>query len=747
MMSFFLIIVLCIFYVCNGLESLTGYGGMVGSAHYLATQAGLNILKAGGNAADAAIAVQTTLTLVQPGHSGIGGGSFTMYYDAQMNKIYALDGREEAPEYYNPYIFCRDINCFLQNTPEHDPNNECDCSGGTILINLAWGGLSAGVPGVLHALATLHKHFGKLEWKDNFEYATDLARNGFPMYSSLYNSINGNNKLLQFNESRKLFFKDGTTEPKVEVGELFVNADLADFYDMISFDREGGIEMFYNGSIAKSIVDAVRNNIYNDRYGLMTEYDLSNYKSVFREPVVSKFGDEYTLYGMNMPSSGSISVQMMMDMLYKSENVINDNQTSADLFNKSLKDYDLYSDTTLHYLYSVQNIAFADRNQYMADADFVNVPVNGLIDQEYLLDRVKQYMSSNYTPTPIPFGQPKGFNETFGQSYWDDEGTSHYFIIDKWNNVVCTTTTIQSIMGNGVVPEGLGFLLNNQLTGFNREPFDSDGNPVANMAEGGKKQRRTALDIFDTEYSKTIGGKRPRSSMSPIIVMNSDSTQPVGAVGINGGSFIIGSVFSTISRMLAYDMDPQESIDQPRVWGQNTNSLFIESGWTANNPNLIDQMIARGYSSNQFSTRSPGQASAIKIFTGNDLLTRKGYLLFKGGADSNRYETASVMTVCQGDGTTNIPYNNTDTICDLSIPDDNDDSSNNTGLIFKNMTQGSEILIFVAIAVVIIGLIILIYIKYRMCDKDLNNYNEIPDTTSNIDIKMTDTSNLNQNEP
>ena len=333
---------------------------MAASEHYIATQAGIEMLKNGGNAADAALSMQLVLNQVQPTSSGIGGGVFIMYYDSNSKKVYAIDGREEAPNAFNPFVFCQDINCFLQNITNYNTSGICNCSdiSQVITSQIMYGGLSVGVPGTLYAYYLLHKYFGSSNWSHSFQFAIDIAKNGFELTQSLWNTINNNNKLAAFKSSRELFFKANTTTPKVEPGEMFINSDFADTLEKLSVSGDEAIEIFYKGELAQAILDIVKTEgNYTmggqyQRWGLMEQEDINGYKAVFREPATVTYGDDengepqYKMHGMPMPSSGSISVEYMMNLLYFAQNddSLSDFENGGDL-----TDFDIYSDVAAHY--------------------------------------------------------------------------------------------------------------------------------------------------------------------------------------------------------------------------------------------------------------------------------------------------------------------------------------------------------------------------------------------------------------
>lgn len=435
------------------------------------------------------------------------------------------------------------------------------------------------------------------------------------------------------------------------------------FLCKISVDPETAIDLWYNGEIADAIIESANNaenlveykNETYTRHGLLTKEDISGYKAVFREPSQSFYGDpddnpQYKMYGMNYPSSGSPSIQYLMNLMHS---LLNDeNNADSASFGDNTENV-LYSGMNAHYLVTGNNVAFSDRNQYMADMDFVHVPVDGLLNYSYINQRYQQYfdetLTANNTP-PIPYGIPPGANTDIDQGNFgtnDEFGTSHYFVVDQWNNMACVTTTIEADFGSAVVVDGYGFFLNNELTDFDILGETEDGDIVANGPEGGKQLRSTALDIFGLNDSITMGGKRPRSSMGPMIVMDTETNTPIIGVGSPGGSTIIGTVFQILFNALIRDIDIQQAIDLPRVWAANsynTDSIRIEDLWYKYNNNFRQEMEERGYDMSEegpFWNGTQGRCHAVRYEGRED---GNGFWLY-GGADDSRWSTANVVPV------------------------------------------------------------------------------------------------------
>lgn len=659
--------------VKGGTRACRGRRGAVTATNFEATQAGLQVLAAGGNAADAAVAVQLMLGVAQPESTGIGGGSFIMYYDAKSREAVAIDGREEAPARFHPHIFCSNAMC--------GEDSSCmSCPEGPLDFNERYtGGLAVGVPGTLAAAGRLLSEFGTRSMAEVAAPAIERARNGITMTHHLYSAIRGSAERLQlWNASAALFLSPhDRTRPIVEVGERWFNRDLAAAYERIA---NHGVEDFYIGTIARDVINAAAQarNPNSGRAGVMDFNDIAGYRAVRRVPTRVEFNvpsrrERYEVVGMSMPSSGGTTLAMMLNMLETSAQLgefvplsYNSSRTSVptagvarlpqhfdptfaglceddpdflDEFGSSCSGwagYDCqdrqtalswgytvtagsvfdnivtscpascgicvpetvststrsgetgtgYSDmsagwapgvdytaTQLQLLTDMQNIVFADRNKYMGDADFVRLPLppdvppnSGLLSKQYAADRWNEFAFRTQGPDPVPWGVPPDWNATLGPGVLeDDHGTTHFVIVDKDHNVASWTSTIESNMGSSVVVPGRGFLLNNELTDFDATAVDKDGNPNANGPNGGKQPRRTAIS---SEQQQT-GGKRPRSSMSPTIVLkitseNDETTSdgddlgitptPLLALGSPGGSWIIGAVLNTLVGRLVHGL-------------------------------------------------------------------------------------------------------------------------------------------------------------------------------------------------
>ena len=489
---------------------------MVVTANPLATEAGAHILKIGGTAADAMVAVQTVLGLVEPQSSGLGGGAFIVYYDAKTGKTTTLDAREKAPATATEDRFLDD-------------------AGDSIGFSNAWqSGLSVGVPGTPRMMEYMHDRYGKLPWQRLFVPAKRLAQKGFELTERTSSQIA---ELLDRNpgcgDDERLFFRDPTAF------EYFVDTDTCEAKPAGTLMRNKayartlralarkGADAFYYGPIARDIADAVQGDL--NIPGDMTEEDLANYEVVEREPVCIDYMG-YDVCGMGPPSSGGLAVGQILGIIENRDDLMGSNPLDAD---------------TVHLFSQAGRLAFADRNKYVADSDFVSVPVAGMLDPDYLADRAA-FITGTDMGTALP-----GYPPDMIASYAPDtraklSGTSHVSIIDRYGNALSMTTTIESSFGNGVMVRG--FLLNNELTDFSFDFEDADGIPIANRVEP---------------------NKRPRSSMSPSIVFDDDGNVEL-VTGSPGGSRIIGYTAQSIMNVIHFGLDPQEAINIPHY--QNRNS-------------------------------------------------------------------------------------------------------------------------------------------------------------------------------
>lgn len=510
--------------ITRQLQAVVGQHYMVAAANPHAVKAGQTVLAAGGSAIDAAVAVQTTLGLVEPQSSGIGGGAFIMYWSAADQKLYTLDARERAP------LAASQDQFYVDGKP------------------LSWreaivGGMSVGVPGVVKGLEVAHERFGKLPWQTLFEHPIDLARRGFEVSPRLANlvAMKLHPGLTQLSPGKEYFYPDG--EPIV-AGATLKNPDYAATLTAIA---ERGSEAFYRGPLAKKLVDTVRESPINP--GRLTLEDLAQYQPTWREPLCGPYR-LYTVCGMMPPSSGGLAVLQIMGMLQ----------------HYPLEDY-VADDADLWHLYSqASRVAFADRERYAADADFVDVPLNALLAPDYLKARAEAFDVNTDMGKAMPLELDNSY------SFADDDGfslpsTSHFVIVDREGNALSMTTSIEMAFGSSLMVGG--FLLNNQLTDFSLS-FEKEGRLVANRVEAGKK---------------------PRSSMAPTMVLKDN--KPLLLVGSPGGTRIINYVAKTLIAHLDLGLDIQMAVDLGNVSHTNGDSLMLEQG-KVSEP-MIEALRSKGH--------------------------------------------------------------------------------------------------------------------------------------------------------
>ncbi len=476
---------------------------MIAAANPLAARAGRDILRAGGSAVDAAIAAQMVLNLVEPQSSGIGGGGFLMHFSADSGDIAAYDGRETAPAAANSYMFLDG-----RGKPR-------------AFFDAAVGGLSVGVPGLLRMLELAHREHGRLPWGRLFEPAIGLAEKGFPVSRRLRAMIARDRHLKTFAAATATFYDADGKPPSV--GTRLVNKALAGTLRAVA---EGGADAFYEGPIARDIAWTVNNARRNP--AKMTVADIAAYEAKKRQPVCLPYR-RWLVCGMAPPSSGGITTLQILGILETFD--------LASMAPASLQ--------AVHLIAEASRVAFADRNTYIADSDFIPVPTAGLLDPAYLSLRARAISPSASMGKAEP-GMPgvgAGRPPAPGGAQ-AGASTTHLSVIDADGNTAALTSSIESAFGARLMVRG--FLLNNQLTDFAFRPH-LDAVPVANRAEP---------------------GKRPRSSMAPTLVFDA-AGRMVMALGSPGGSRIIGYVAKTIVAALDWNLNIQEAIDLPHFVNRN----------------------------------------------------------------------------------------------------------------------------------------------------------------------------------
>ena len=535
-------------------ESVIAKDYMVAAANPIAVKAGYEVLKGGGNAADALVAVQTVLGLVEPQSSGLGGGGFLVYYDAKSKKITTFDARETAPFATTPELF-------------QDENGKP-----LKFYDAVVGGRSVGTPGTVKLLSTMHQKYGSKDWSELLKPAEKLATDGFVVSERLASAIaNDKERLSRYPDTKAYFFNDDG-EPLAE-GSILKNSLYAQTLETLG---EKGESAFYKGQLGKNIVTKV--NGIKDNPGVLSMDDLAAYKIKERAAVCAPY-HQYDVCGMGPPSSGALTIGQILGI--------------AEHFD--LKKMGPDSAEAWQIIGDASRLAFADRGRYMADSDFVPMP-EGLLDPDYLAERAKLIEPGKALAEVAP-GEPR-WERKIKQS--DDQSielpnTTHIVITDKAGNTISFTSTVENGFGSRVMSNG--FILNNEMTDFSFASY-KDGYPIANRVEP---------------------GKRPRSSMSPSIVMK--DAQPYMVVGSPGGSRIIGYVASTLIAHIDWGMDIQQAISLPHLVNR-FGTYDIEAGTNA--VRFKEPLEAMGYKVNVRDLNSGLQGI---VFTDGQLI---------GGADPRR---------------------------------------------------------------------------------------------------------------
>ena len=598
-----------------------GEKGMVVTAHPEATEIGAEVLRQGGNAMDAAAAIQLALNVVEPQMSGIGGGGFIMYYDAETKEVFVLNSREKAPGGATEDMFI---------DPETgDPFPFAD---------RVESGLSVGVPGTLKGLEDGLKEWGTMSLEELIDPAIELAEEGHNVNWALANAIESNATKLSKTEAGKVFVPNG--QPLKE-GDLLVQEDLAKTFKLI---KEKGTDVFYNGEIAQSLVDEVQDN-----GGSMDMQDLKQYSTDMETPVKGNYKG-YDIYSMPPPSSGGLVVIQLLSMFEQLD----------------LTQWDIRSTEKYHHLVEAYHLAYADRGQYMGDENYIDVPKNGLIHPEYIAKRIA-LIDPNKANDNVEPGNPCEFEteeiddvcadyasvedeskqgeegsteetelngeedekeeaqETKGEydqeeneeatndgeisvenNVEEEEGrvegeTTHFTVADQWGNMVSFTTTIEQVFGSGMMVPGYGVMLNNELTDFDATP-------------GGANQVEP--------------NKRPLSSMSPTIVLKDG--EPFMTVGSPGGTTIITSVAQVILNVIGYDQELKDAIEEPRLFSSAYPSIRWEYGVPGD---VREKMIEMGHE---------WEEQNLEIGNVNSLLIKDN--MYYGAADSTREGVAIGLT-------------------------------------------------------------------------------------------------------
>ena len=501
------------------MSPVQGSEGMVVTSHFLATQAALEVLKNGGNAIDAAVTAAFSLAVTQPRSGNIGGGGFMLISSEQKNKVVAIDYREKAPARAT-------VDMFL----DKEGNADSQLS--------RYSHLAAGVPGTVAGLAVALEKYGTISLKTAMAPAIKLAEEGFVVTPRFSDGLKEKEKMLkEWQSSAKVFYKpDGSF---YEPGELFVQKDLAATLKRIASE---GAKEFYEGKTAQLLVAEMAKH-----GGLITMEDMKSYSPTMREPVHGTYRG-YDVYSMSPPSSGGVHVVQILNILE----------------GYPISEYGHNSARTIHLMAEAMKRAYADRSLYLGDEDFVKIPMKGLISKDYAAKIRESINMDKATPSSsIAPGKP--------QLYESNE-TTHFSIVDKFGNAVSNTYTINFSYGSGIVVEGAGFLLNNEMDDFSAKP----GVPNAYGLIGG-------------EANKIEPNKRMLSSMSPTIVKNKGKNFLV--TGSPGGSRIITTTLQVIMNVIDHGLNIQSAVAAPRIHHQwLPDELRIEEGISPDTIKILQEM-------------------------------------------------------------------------------------------------------------------------------------------------------------
>ena len=554
MIRIHLFIIVYITFLFSSYPDAIGRNGAVTSSNRYASEIGIEILENGGNAIDAAVAVGFALAVVHPGAGNIGGGGFMVIRLAD-GTVKTLDFRETAPE-----AAYRDM--FLDDSLNVIPNKSWATS---------W---AAGVPGSVAGLGVAHEEFGSLPWWQLLNPAIHLAQHGYELDIVNFSNLNSayySDFLKNDVETRKIFYKENGF---FDLGEVFIQKDLAKTLKRIS---RLGYREFYNGKTAQMIVECM-----NRTDGLITLDDLNNYKPVFRDPISFDYRG-YSIHSMPPASSGGIALALILNQL---ENV-------------DFSNIPYQSSDHIHYVAEAERRAYADRAYFLGDIDFVPVPINDMISQDYANARFNEINpsqasnSSSITNGDIDF------------YYNEKEETTHYSVVDKWGNAVSVTTTVNGWYGNGIVVDGAGFLLNNEMDDFSSKPgFPNKYGLIGNSANAIEPK------------------KRMLSSMTPTIVEDSQGELYL-VLGSPGGSTIITTVAQIIMNIIDYGMGIEDAVEAPRFHHQwLPDKIQIE-------PNSFSKEtlgLLESFGHEHSVRRSIGEANCIQV--------KNGYII--GSGDSRR---------------------------------------------------------------------------------------------------------------
>jgi gamma-glutamyltranspeptidase / glutathione hydrolase len=505
-----------------------GYGGAVASVDRDATQIGINVLKAGGNAIDAAVATTAALGVTDPFSTGIGGGGFMMIYLKDKNKVITLDGREEAPASANPDLF-KDPDRTGEDLP--------------FFPNRISNGAAVGVPGTPRTWETALQKYGTWTLKQTLTPAIALAQTGFPVDQTFVTQIQQNQSRFAAFTSTKALYLPNNQPPTI--GSLFTNPDLASVYSDLA---ENGVKGFYEGKIADRMIETIQHppTVTTPPFrvipGGMTKADLQQYQLRSPKPIVTNYRGN-RVYSMGLPSSGGTTGKEVMNIV--------------EPFNLGKLD----RTQAWHRIIEAERLAFADRNQFIGDPKYVKVPLQGLLSQGFA--KTRRDLIGNRAPgkdfratpgNPFPFQNPINSEFNTIQSVLktnqpQDNSTTHVTVADRNGNIVSYTSTLEYIGGSGMVVPGLGFILNNELTDF---------------------------DLTPNHPNRPQPGKRPRSSISPTITFEPQGQ--ITAYGSPGGSTIITTVLGIGFNRMDFGLSIAEAIASPRISQRNGGVTQVDQG-------------------------------------------------------------------------------------------------------------------------------------------------------------------------
>ena len=569
----------------TGKKPVAAQSYMAVTANPLASQAGCEVLRDGGTAVDAAVAIQAVLGLVEPQSSGLGGGAFMLHYRAGTGVVDSYDGRETAP--------AAATEDYLRYVSASDKTNPLPNLGQSFLSTKA-SGRSIGTPGAVRMLELAQQEHGNLPWVYLFRQGIRLARDGFPISGRMAAAISGARDDLLRDPEATAYFLNPDFTPKA-LGTTIKNPAYADTLDAIA---QGGANALYTGPIAQDIVNKIKvtsggaTTTVAITPGLTELSDLANYKAVKRTPVCTTYRSTWVC-GMGPPSSGGIAVAQTLGILENFDLAANPPTTITAEGGKP-------SVMGVHLVSEAERLAYADRNKYVADTDFVSLPGNGvssMVDKNYLRGRAALISTTRSIGTA-----PAGVFSTGqaqGVSVQEGKGTTHMAIVDRYGNAATMTTTVESSMGSFHFTRG--FLLNNQLTDFSFDPSDANG-PIAN--------RVAAL-------------KRPRSSMAPTLVFNQAGDGSRGtllmATGSPGGATIIQFVVKTLVSALDWKMDAQQATSTVNFGAANSPTTgvggehpLIDASSNGNNDPLVTGLRALGHTVS-VAAQSSGVSTIIKV--------------------------------------------------------------------------------------------------------------------------------------